>query len=186
MAVAISTAVTVLPVRASSEHKRVHGSIVVNADPESVWEIIKLTRSNNPERRKVVKSLDNEVILEEKFDGLPVIGKAMCTYKEVDTPCKRIDYALIQSDRFRAFEGTWELSPANNGKHTLVHLSTYLETGVNVPFAREITNHSVAKDIKRRLGDVKSQAEGTVSNSHHHRHHKHLHSQSKPAGEGKT
>lgn len=170
MAITVSSSLTALPVSASSDHhKRVHASIVVNADPESVWETIKQTRSN--ERRKIVKSLDNEVILEEKFDGLPVIGKASCTYKEVDTPCKRIDYALIHSDRFRAFEGTWELSPADHGKHTIVQLSTYLDTGVNVPFAREITNHNVAKDIKRRLDNVKSLAEGTEhEHAHHHKH----------------
>ncbi len=185
VAIAVSSSLTALPVSASGDHKRMHASIVVNADPEVVWEVIKKTRSN--ERRKIVKSLDNEVTIEEKFDGLPVIGRALCTYKEVDVPCKRIDYALVHSDRFRAFEGTWELSPADHGKHTILQLSTYLDTGVNVPFAREITNHNVIKDIKRRLGDVKSLAEGpgsTAAEPTHH--HKHVLQSQAPANDSRT
>lgn len=188
VAITVSSSLTALPVSASGDHhKRVHASIVVNADCESVWETIKQTRSN--ERRKIVKSLENEVILEEKFDGLPVIGKASCTYKEVDIPCKRIDYALIHSDRFRAFEGTWELSPADQGKHTLVQLSTYLDTGVNIPFAREITNHNALKDIKRRLDNVKTLAEGPDhldDHAHKQHHHKHVLQSLAPAKDSRS
>lgn len=139
----------------------VFSKVVVSATPQAVYDAIRLQRQMDP-ARKLVSYHGTEAMIDENFSGLPVIGQAKCLYKEVETSPGRVEYFLVSSDKFKRFEGCWTLTPCEGGKKTELRLSSYLETGVHVPFARQITNNSVKKDVLRRLGRVKVLAEGTT------------------------
>lgn len=133
------------------------GSIVVNGTPERVFGAIK--ESRHTDKRKVLSSKGNSVLLEETFFKLPIIGDAKCKYREIEVPHKRIDYEIVHSKQFKKFEGKWELCPVNGGKATLVKLTSIVEAYLKVPFARQLTDHNTKKDIKRRLVDIRKRVE---------------------------
>lgn len=144
----------------SNHHKGGYtGSIVVKGSPAEVFAAIK--NSRNSDRRKIVSSCGNSVVLEEKFAALPIIGAASCKYKEVEVPHKRIDYSIVHSKQFKQFEGKWELIPVRDGKSTEVRLTSRVEAYIKVPFSKRITDHSTKRDIKRRLIDIKCRVESS-------------------------
>lgn len=140
----------------------VTGTIMIKACPRLVFEAIQNSRYSDPDRR-VVSSEGNTVVLEEKFPGLPIIGRAKCLYREVEVPNQRIDYSIIESSQFRAFNGAWELNPSKDGKMTTLKLTSRCDTFVTVPFKRQIQNAGTRKDIKRRLTAIKNAVEGSAA-----------------------
>ena len=140
-------------------HRGVESSVVIDASAKDVFEAIQHSRLEDPHRRKVISSHDGIAVMDEHFRELPVIGNAHCTYKEVETPYKRIDFALLSSEKLKAFEGAWILTPLGNGDKTEVRLSTYSEPKVWLPFAKEVAGSSILKDIRRRLDTLKAWVE---------------------------
>lgn len=137
----------------------ISGSILVNASPSTVFEAIKKSRYQEPARRKVVQSDQNSCVLEENFKGLPIIGDVICRYKETEFGMQRIEYQIQASDKFKFFDGAWELEPVQNGKATMVKLSSHVEPQIKVPFAKQLTAVGTRKDIKRRLNHIKVSVE---------------------------
>ncbi len=148
-----------IPAFSAIEVKEVSLSMVVKAKPEQVWEAIRDQRKSDQEHRKLVSYKNAEAIIEEKFAGLPVIGEATCLYKECEVPLKRIDYSLIQSDRFKTFQGSWVLTPSEDGQNTTVQLSSFADPGLRIPFWKELTKMATTKNVKKRLNDVRHDAE---------------------------
>ncbi|MFA6209854.1 MAG: SRPBCC family protein [Candidatus Obscuribacterales bacterium] len=144
---------------APKSHRGVESSVIIDASPKAVFEAIQHSRMEEPHRRKVVSSHDGVAVMDEHFSELPVIGNAHCTYKEVETPYKRIDFALLSSEKLKAFEGSWVLTPLGNGERTEVKLNTYSEPKVWLPFAKEVAGSSILKDIRRRLDTLKAWVE---------------------------
>lgn len=133
--------------------------LVVNAPPKQVYEsIIKLRLESNNKIREV-ENKGSTCLIEEKFDNLPVIGKAFCVYKETYIPYKIIEYSMVNSDKFKAFEGRWNIAPANNGNHTMLTLTTYIDVDIKVPFAKQLTKIQTMSGVKRRLKAVKELSE---------------------------
>lgn len=168
--------------QAANDKKRhgVESSVVITAPPEVVFEHIQLSRNREPGRRKLLSHENATAIIEECFADLPVIGSAKCTYSEVETPAKRVEYHMISSDKLKSFEGAWELLPLEAGQKTLVKLNSYTEPKIPFPFARELASSSTLKDVKRRLHNLKTWTE----EAHHsgagvepglHQHHTHQH-----------
>lgn len=147
-----------LPAQARA-HKPVEATMVIKAPPEEVFQLIQESRNREPHRRKLISHENGVAVIEEKFDDLPIIGKTTCTYKEVETPGKKIEFTMVNSDKLKAFEGVWDLSPLDGGKATLVKLSSYTEPKLNVPFAKEIACNSALKDVHRRLANLKHWSE---------------------------
>lgn len=141
-----------------NDHNSVSAAVTVNARPGLVFEAIRMQRTTDP-ARKVISSSGNEIVIDEHFHGLPVIGRARCTYKEIESPPERLEYCLIDSDKFKTFAGSWTLSPSADGQSTEVRLTTSLETGLRLPFAKQLTNTHALKDVQRRLHRVKTHAE---------------------------
>jgi hypothetical protein len=139
---------------AAEKHKGVEQSLVIKAPVKMVFEGIQSSRTSNPEKRRLVSQHQDTSVIDEKISDLPVIGTAHLVYKEIEVPFKRIDYLLVSSDKLKAFEGSWELTPLENGD-TRVSLKSYTEVKVWVPFARELSSSSTIKDINRRLGNLK-------------------------------
>lgn len=159
---ALTATLLVSPAMAAgnTQSDSVFSTVMVEASPNKVYEAIKMQRQVDPARKQVSYS-GAEAMIDEDFSGLPVIGRAKCMYKEIESSPRSIEYYLVSSDKFKRFEGCWTLTPLDGGRKTELRLSSYLETGVHVPFARQITNNSVKKDVLRRLGRVKVLAEAS-------------------------
>ena len=149
----------------------VAGSVVIHAAPEAVFQAIKKSRYKEPQRRHVVSSTGNEVLLEESFISLPFVGDARCLYKEVEVANQRIDYRIVSSNQFKRFNGCWKLSPAEGGKSTLLELTSDVEMHLKVPFGKQLTRAHAKRDVIRRLTDIKESVEGAgaIQTGHCHR-----------------
>jgi hypothetical protein len=58
-------------------------------------------------------------------------------------------------------EGSWIFTPTENGKATILELSTHLDMGVPVP--KLIFNNLTQKKLDKRLAHIKEMAEGAHS-----------------------
>lgn len=140
-------------------HTRLAARVLIHARPEVVWQSVHEERQKDPDiaYAKVLSKNNNEVVLEEKFAFLPVIGTARCIMKDIEVPNSRIDYWLLESDHFKALEGSWVLKAAEGGRATILELSSYLELGLLVPrvMLEGVTSHKLV----RRMNNVKALAE---------------------------
>ena len=134
---------------------------VIEAPPRIVWEAVHEERQHDPdlEYNKILEKGENKCRLEQKFKLIPVIGSAVCEMKNWEVPLKRIDYKLIKSDRFKSMEGSWVLTSKDNGRSTLLELSTHLDLGFPVPGT--LMKSVTSKKLTRRLTNVKKMAEDT-------------------------
>lgn len=147
---------------AEKNFKGVSAKITMRSDPQRVWKAIRDLRDGSPDDVRTISQSPQEDVLEETFDDLPVIGKAKCRYKEVYKPFERIDYRMIESDHFKAFEGSWVLTPTDSGAQTIVELSSYIDTGLCIPFVHQITNMATMRNVHTRLQEVKKLVETPV------------------------
>ena len=150
-----------LPAAASAKSAEIPHveKVVIKAPPKVVYDTILKFRKTYPQNVKELSRTDKHCVVEETFNVLPVIGKAKCVYKETYVPDKEVTYEMVESQRFKAFEGKWTLTPANGGKHTNLSLSSYIDPGINLPFAKQITKMETKKGIKKRLAAVKHNSE---------------------------
>jgi len=157
------------PVSLTQEHNNgntwVKARVLVKAPPEVVWYSVHEERKHDPDLAysKIIEEHadKNECTLEQKFVLIPVIGSSVCLMNNTEVPLQRIDYKLIKSDRFKAMEGSWVLTPCEDGKATLLELSSHLDLGLPVP--KSFMNSVASKKLERRLSHVKTMAEGMHS-----------------------
>ncbi|HEY9788419.1 MAG TPA: SRPBCC family protein [Candidatus Obscuribacterales bacterium] len=142
-----------------SNKPRVRASVVIKAPPEVVWNAVHEERKTDPDLAysKVLRQGVNESTMEQKFVLIPVIGTAVCVMNTSEVPLRRIDYQLVKSDRFKAMEGSWILTPSADGKTTTLELSSHIDLGLPVP--RGMMNGIAEKKLQRRLNHVKEMAE---------------------------
>jgi ribosome-associated toxin RatA of RatAB toxin-antitoxin module len=133
--------------------------ILIKAPPKTVWETVHEERKKDPDLAysKVLEQGVNECRLEQKFQLIPVIGTAVCEMHNSEVPLQRIDYKLLKSDRFKAMEGSWVLTPTEDGRHTMLELSTHLDMGIPVP--GPLMTSVTSKKLSKRLSNVKKMAE---------------------------
>lgn len=150
-------ALTVTPCIASDKPEPVKATVEVHATPEVVMEAIHHLRQDEPTGVKILSHNDHEATIEEIFDGLPIFGAARCVYKE-QYFADRVEFHMIESDRLKAFDGWWKLTPVSSNV-TSVELATGVDTGLRIPFARQITNAATLRNIREQLDDMKKSAE---------------------------
>ncbi|HEY9870416.1 MAG TPA: hypothetical protein V6D08_14725 [Candidatus Obscuribacterales bacterium] len=148
------------PPAMAEKKEGVEATIDVQASPQKCFETIVGQRTAEPAKRRVISQDGNRTVLEEKFTGLPVIGDAYMQYEEIATPYSSLVAHLIKSDKFKAFESRWTLTATADAKGTSIRLYTYLNTGLWLPFAQQLTNRQTHQDITARLGLIKRLAEG--------------------------
>lgn len=155
---------TVHKIEIPGGRNRLAARILIHARPEVVWETVHEERKKDPDiaYAKIISRENNEMVLEEKFVLLPVIGTAVCKMKDIEVPNERIDYKLIESDHFKAMEGSWVLTSHDGGRATILELSSYLELGIPVP--RMVLDGITSQKLQRRVTNVKSHAERAEAN----------------------
>jgi len=135
----------------------VSAKVVIRAQPRVIFNAIRAIRINHA---KEVSLGDKQSTIEEHYEGLPIIGKATCTYVETYTPFTRVDYHMVSSDEFDKFQGAWIITPEDDNL-TTVELTSYIDTGVRIPFGRQITNARTLQDVNKRLAILKASAEAS-------------------------
>ncbi len=156
----LAAQVTCLPgLAASSGAALAASSVLIKAPLSLVWRAVHAERLRNPEvaYSKVLTQSGNTSTIEQKFTNVPIFGSVIAVTSQIEDVNKRIDYTLVQSDRFKAMEGSWEFSPVNGGKETMLTLSSYVDVGV--PFSGMFIKNATHKKIKLRLANVKFIAE---------------------------
>jgi len=135
----------------------VTGKIDITAPAQAVWEAVHHERSSDPDisYSKIVEQKGNRVLLEQKFNSLPIVGEATCLLVQEETPLKRIDYKMVRSDKFKEMWGSWIIEENPNGVSLSLH--SVLDTGL--PMAQSVTNTFLKGKIDARLARVKTAAE---------------------------
>jgi len=134
--------------------------ILVHAPPKVVWDMVHEERHHNPDleySRIVEQRSPVEAVLEEKFIQLPLIGTATCLIHMTEVPLQRIDYKMTRSDRFKAMDGSWVLTPAENGTSTILELSSHLEMGLAIPHM--FLDGVASKKLEKRVMHVRDLSE---------------------------
>lgn len=139
-------------------HRWVKAKMLIKASSDIVWNSIHNEQNADQDLvyRKVLSKGVNDVVSEQKLDHLPIIGTATSTMHTTEVPLKRIDYELVKSDRFKALEGSWVLTPGPN-KTTYLELSSYCDIGIPVP--RPIRDGITVKKLEKRLQNVRKNSE---------------------------
>ena len=135
----------------------VTNTVILDAPPSQVWDAIKAARASDPSHRRVVSYSGTDYVIEETFNKIPMLGSVNCKYVEHELSDKKLQYKMISSDKFVAFNGEWELCPVASGKQTALRLSSFVDTGIKLPFADKITRDSTKRSINVRLSEVKDE-----------------------------
>lgn len=149
-----------LPAQATNSGRAsANASVVINATPKVVWQAIHEERFQDPDvaYSKILQHSTNSDVVEQKFTGIPMLGSVVAVTKQNEVPLKEINYSLVSSDKFKAMEGSWALTPSSSGKQTTLSLSSYLDVGV--PFSGFFIRNATQKKISRRIANVKKLAE---------------------------
>jgi hypothetical protein len=138
----------------------IKGRILIEAPPAVVWETVHKERNHDPDiaYSKILEQSKDHSVLEQKFILIPVIGSAICVMSNDEVPLQRIDYHLLKSDRhFKAMDGSWVLTPHDDGRATILELSSHLELSFPVP--RKFLEGISAGKVQKRLQRIKKMAE---------------------------
>src|SRR5262249_55910116 len=109
--------------------KGVTATVTVSAPQVRCWDVIIAQRTAEPDKRKIISQVGEKTVMKETYDNLPIIGDAYLEYEEDATPHTTLEAHLVKSDKFKAFDSKWTLTPTTDGKGTTISLYTYLNTG---------------------------------------------------------
>jgi hypothetical protein len=163
-AIGLFTSIVVLPfmgpdAEAAKRQKPLVASIQIKAPPEAVFKAIQMMRQSQAMHRKLL-SYDGKVAkIKENLEGVPIYGSVECVWEELEIPFERINYKMVSSDKFKSGSGCWLIMPTSDKTMTTLELDSFLDTGLHIPFASELTKMSAAKDNKVRLEHIKDIAE---------------------------
>lgn len=135
-------------------------AILIKAPLKIVWRAVHAERTQNPDvsYSRIIEERGNTKTIEQKFINIPILGSVMATTRQVEDPSmRRIDYELVKSDKFKALDGSWELTPMEGGRSTMLRLSSHLDVGV--PFSGFFIKSATQKKLEKRIANVKQLAE---------------------------
>ncbi len=153
----------------AENHKTVTAKIEIQAPPEAVFDAIRQERNDQSLHRKLESYDGKTAIIKEHLENVAIYGQVDCLWQESEEPYKRIDYKLLNSNKFKEAFGHYDLVAEHNGKSTLLEMESYIDAGLCIPFAAEMTRLNAAKDARVRLERIKKAAEAKAelsSNAH--------------------
>ncbi|MBU6455254.1 MAG: SRPBCC family protein [Cyanobacteria bacterium REEB67] len=151
------------PAALSKDQKPISESIEIKAPESAVFDAIRAQRNNEKSHRKQILAEGDIYRIDEKMEGVAIYGKVHCIWEEKEIPPHRIDYKMVESDKFKSGFGSWIMTPSADGKSTTLEFQSFMDTGLKVPFAGEITKMAAHGDAKARLERIKKLAEAAAS-----------------------
>jgi len=133
-------------------------SLTINAPIETVFKVIMSYKESDPKKRRVLSSTPENSVVEEIFQGPPLVGNSRVVYNETPTSDSRIEFSLVESDKLSVFQGSWELFDTGNGS-TRVEVESSLDISIPIPFKESFLKAEAEKDIDQRLAYIKKNAE---------------------------
>ena len=150
------------PIAMAKEQKPVSETIEIKAPESAVFEAICAQRNNEQSHRKQILAEGDTYRIDEKMEGVAIYGKVHCIWEEKEIKPHRIDFKLVESDKFKSGFGSWIMTPEADGKETKLEFQSFLDTGLKIPFAGEITKMAAHGDAKSRLERIKKLAEAAA------------------------
>jgi hypothetical protein len=151
------------PAAMAKEQKPISETIEIKAPESAVFDAIRAQRNNEKSHRKQISAEGDTYRIDEKMEGVAIYGKVHCIWEEKEIAPHRIDYKMVESDKFKSGFGSWIMTPSADGKSTTLEFQSFMDTGLKVPFAGEITKMAGHGDAKGRLERIKKLAEAAVS-----------------------
>ncbi len=128
--------------------------IVIHASRERVWQAI-IARRTSSVKRKELSHTNKQAMVQEEFPGCPILGDIKITYVEVETqPLQRMDYHMVESNQFKAFEGHYLLKNSPDDSATVLQLTSTVDPGIRIPFWRDIARGQANRDVKATLREI--------------------------------
>jgi hypothetical protein len=143
---------------ALAKNKAVTESLKIDATPQAVFQAIQGYRTSSFHHRKLLSYDGKSALVDEQLEGVPVLGSVHCTWVEKEVPYQRIDYTMLKSDKFVSGSGSYVILAHGSDSVTL-ELSSEVDSGVRIPFAKEIGSMAARKDMKLRLQQIKRLSE---------------------------
>lgn len=140
----------------SAEHNlpSVTKELLIHAPMAKVWQAIQARRSSSANRKEMSYKND-EAVVHEKFPACPIVGDIDCTYEEDEQQtANRIEYHMVASNRFREFEGFYQLRPAADGVSTVLALTSTIDPGIRIPFWQNIARVAAEKNVRETLQEI--------------------------------
>jgi hypothetical protein len=146
-------------------HQYVVARVFINAEPRVVWDVVHQERFHDSDiaYTKVLKDTPEEVLFEQKYVLLPIIGESVCLISSHEVPLKSIDYKLVKSNRFKNLEGHWQLTPSASGKETVLSLTSYVNINPLIP--QGLQDEVTSGRLQKRLANIKKIAESASGRS---------------------
>jgi hypothetical protein len=158
-----------LPSPAFAKLKPISESIEIKAPPKFVFEAIRKERDTQSVRRKTIAFDGRIAKIDEQLVNVPVYGKVHCLWEETEYPYQKIDYRMIESDKFKEAYGSWMLNASADKTTTRLELKNYIDTNLCMPFADQVTRRETMGSEKERLARVKSTAEAEYNREIHNK-----------------
>jgi len=90
-------------------------TVLIHAPLKVVWDTVRVARDANLRSSRIEQQVSpRESIVQEEYH-LPVIGDVKCRRQIVEYPHERIEFKMLTSDKFKALDGRWVLTPATEG-----------------------------------------------------------------------
>jgi hypothetical protein len=143
---------------AMAKSKVVTETLKIEATPQAVFAAIQGYRTSNLHHRKLISYDGTSALVDEQLEGVPVLGSVHCMWVEKEVPYQRIDYKMVKSDKFVSGSGSYVILSGGSDS-VILELSSELESGCKIPFAKEIGQMAAHKDMKLRLQQIKHMSE---------------------------
>lgn len=95
--------------------------------------------------------------LEEGFKFPTMFGEAECKLHFTEAAPNRIDFHMLESEDLKAMEGSWVIAAAENGRDSILELTSYVDPYMFVP--RPILNAIIQHRLDTRVAKIKRMAE---------------------------
>lgn len=159
--VGVICAVSSSPCYAVMGSNSIEESVQINANCEDVMDAIRAYRNSPVDHRRLMSTQGSSAVIDEEVSQAPVVGNVHNVWQEDECGTNRIDYHLLQSDKFKSGSGTYLISQPNHKGPVTLTLRSLIDTGIHFPGCELIARGHFRKDLHQRLSYIKQLAESS-------------------------
>jgi hypothetical protein len=145
----------------SMDSNSLEESVQIKANCEDVLSAIRAYRNSPVDHRRLISCKGSTAVVDEEVTQAPVVGHVHNVWQEDEHGTNRIDYHLVESDKFKSGSGTYLIDQPNHCGPVTLTLRSLLDTGVHFPGCALIARGYFRKDLRQRLSYIKQLAESS-------------------------